>query len=76
MVAWNASPVITLVAEPWERHQQLPCLAGSASIFVEDFRTRNGSKLEPITVESIIGNPVRMEKLEMKCCFGLRRSSD
>ena len=40
MVAWNASPVITLVAEPCERHQQLSCLAGSASFLVEDFRTR------------------------------------
>jgi hypothetical protein len=76
MIAWNASTVITLVAELWERHQQLPCLAGSASFSVEDFGTRNGSKPVSITVEYIIGNPVRMQELEMKCCFGLRRSSD
>ena len=44
MIAWNSSTVITLVAEPWERHQQLPCLAGSAFFLVEDFRTRNGPK--------------------------------
>lgn len=48
MIAWNT--VITLVAEPWERHQQLSCLAGPAFFSVEDFRTRNGSKLVSITV--------------------------
>lgn len=45
MVASNASTVITLVAEPWERHEQLPCLAGSASFSVEDFRTRKQNRL-------------------------------
>jgi hypothetical protein len=33
----------------------------SASFSVEDFGTRNGSKPVSITVEYIIGNPVRMQ---------------
>lgn len=73
MVAWNT--VITLVAEPWERHQQLSCLAGSASFSVEDFRTRNESKLVSIT---IIYNQEISEYSQYRneVLFWPRRSSD